>query len=73
MSSRADLRVVERREPRFLRVRDAAADIGCSEQHVRNLIARGRIPALTLDRIVLIASKDWDKYTSTAEPVRDSS
>jgi len=63
------LEVVERRESRFLRLKDAARDLGCSVSHVRGLAASGKVQTVALDGLLLIPVEAWDVYVSTATPV----
>lgn len=62
-----DLRVVEVRPPRFLRIADCAGDLGCSRNHIRNLVKAGKVAAFQLDGLVLIAADQWDRYLNTAQ------
>lgn len=67
-----DVRVVEKRPPAFLRLRDAANDLACSVGHIRNLIGIGKVPSVKIDGLVRIRAKDWNCYTATAEPITPS-
>ena len=62
-----DLRTVESRPRRFLRITDCAGELGCSRNHVRNLLTAGRIKAYELDGLVLVAAADWDRYLDSAQ------
>ena len=64
--------VVEQRPRRYLRVRDAMRDLGCSRSHIANLLKAGKVQSCTLDGLVLIRSDDWDAYLDTAVDVEGS-
>ena len=64
-----NVEVVNERPRAFLRLKDAARDLGCSPNHIRNLIAAGKVRAVMLDGLKLIPAKDWAEYTATAKPI----
>jgi len=61
--------IVERREPRYMRIRDCCADINCSKGFVLGLIRDGTIDARSLHGMTLIPKTLWDRFVATAERI----
>jgi hypothetical protein len=54
--------------PRFMRVRDVQAMLGCSKAFVFARLKAGQITAFKLDGILLIDRDSVEEYVNTAEP-----
>ena len=67
--------VVEKRPPRFMRVKDCAEDLACCRSHITNLIKAGKLRSYKIGGLRLIAADDWDEYlaTAVAVPVEEKS
>ena len=64
--------VVEQRRPRYMRVKDCAADLRCCKSYVHSLIKTRKLRAIRLGRLVLVSTDDWDAYLDTAVPVEET-
>lgn len=68
--SAIDLRTIQVRERRFMRVPDCATDGACSQGYVRNQIKNGNLKAYRLNGMLLIAVVDWTDFLDReAKPI----
>ena len=68
--SAIDIRTVEVRGRRFMRVLDCAVDGSCSKGYVSEQIKNGKLKAYRLKKMILIATVDWDDFLDReAKPV----
>ena len=65
----AELCIVSERVPRFLRFADAQRELGCSKNHLRNLIRRGVLTAVKLDGLLLLQHESYAAYLDRAVAV----
>ena len=57
----------ETRPRRFMRIADCASELGCSRNHIRNVIKAKKVDVYKLDGILLIKTADWDAYLDSAQ------